>query len=577
MHNADIADIFNQVADLLEIEGESFFRVRAYRNAARTVAELPYALSQMAGAPESLTRLPGIGKDLAAKIVEICQTGALSQLKTLQERTPAELCRLLSIASLGPKRIKALQTALGIRNEGDLIAAARAGKIRHVGGFGPKTEKLILDALEAQVRQGRRFLISVAEQRAAEMVAFLKMVPGIGLVTVAGSLRRRMETIGDLDIVVTCRDPEPVMNHLITHAGIRHVVSKGIARATVVMGSGLQVDVRAVAEESYGAALHYFTGSQSHNVAIRQRAVRRRLKINEYGVYDGDRRIAGRTETEIYAQVGLPYIEPELRENSGELEAAEQGRLPKLIEQSDIRGDLHAHTRATDGKASLEEMAAAARAMGYEYLAITEHSRKLAMARGLDPLRLAQQIDQIDRINRSFDDFVLLKGIEVDILEDGTLDLPDDILRRLDFRICSVHYHQNLPRDKQTDRILRAVNHPLCDILGHPTGRLIDSRRPYDADMQRIMQAARDNGCILELNSSPDRLDLNDHHCRMAKQMGVRVAINTDAHSTAELALMRLGVDQARRGWLQADDVINTRGLDQLHKLFAERSRRVIS
>ncbi|RJQ80639.1 MAG: DNA polymerase III, partial [Desulfobacteraceae bacterium] len=361
--------------------------------------------------------------------------------------------------------------------------------------------------------------------------------------------------------------------HFVSHAGIRQVVSQGPTRSTVVMGSGMQVDVRAVPEVSYGAALHYFTGSMAHNVAVRQRAVRRQLKVNEYGVFEGDRRIAGQTEEEVFAQVGLPYIEPELREDSGELEAAEKGELPRLIEQRAIRGDLHAHTRATDGKASLEEMAAAARGLGYEYLAITEHSQKVAMAKGFDPVRLAQQIEEIDRLNRSFDDFVLLKGIEVDILEDGCLDLPDEILRRLDFRICSVHYHQNLPRERQTARILRAVNHPLCDILGHPTGRLIESRRPYEVDMQRIMQAARDKGCFMELNAHPDRLDLSDRHCRMAKEMGVKVAINTDAHSTAELGLIRFGIDQARRGWLEAGDVINTRGLTQLRRLFAQRRK----
>jgi DNA polymerase (family X) len=567
MQNADIADIFNQMADLLEIEGENVFRVRAYRNAARTIAELPYAVAQSVSSPETLTRLPGIGKDLAAKITEICRTGALSKLTELQARTPPELCRLLRITSLGPKRVKMLQQALGIRNEEDLRAAAQAGKLRGIEGFGPKTEQAVLEALQAEVPQERRFKLIVAEQRAAELADFLKLAGGIGRITVAGSLRRRKETVGDLDIVVTCGDPGKTMDHFVSHAGIRQVISKGSTRSTVLMGSGLQVDVRVVPEESYGAALHYFTGSKSHNVAVRQRAVRRQLKINEYGVFEGERRIAGLTEEEVYARVGLPYIEPELREDGGEIEAAENGKLPRLIELGDIRGELHAHTRATDGKASLEEMAAAARALGYAYLAVTEHSQKVAMARGLNPSRLAQQIDEIDRLNRSFDDFTLLKGIEVDILEDGSLDLPDEILRKLDFRICSVHYYQNLPREKQTERILRAIRHPLCNILGHPTGRLIESRRPYEVDMQRIMQAARDHGCIMELNAHPDRLDLNDHHCRMAKEMGVKVAINTDAHSTTELTLMRFGIGQARRGWLEAGDVINTRGLEGLREL----------
>jgi DNA polymerase (family X) len=571
MQNADIADIFNRMADLLEIEGENVFRIRAYRNAARTVGDLPHSVARMADSGEALTKLPGIGKDLASKIMEIVRTGGLSNLKELEARTPPELSRLLTIARLGPKRVKALQQALGIRNLQDLEAAARAGKIKAVEGFGAKTERSILDALEEQGRRERRIKLVTAEQWASDLVTFLKQTRGVRQVAVAGSLRRRKETVGDLDILATCRDADSLMAHFVSHAGIRQVVSKGTTRSTAIMDSGLQVDLRAVADESYGAALLYFTGSKAHNVAVRQRAVRRQLKINEYGVFEGDRSVAGRTEEEVYARVGLPYIEPELREDNGELEAAEKGRLPHLIQRGAIRGDLHAHTRATDGRASLEEMAAAARDLGYEYLAITEHSQKVAMARGLDPARLAQHIEAIDRLNRSFDDFVLLKGIEVDILEDGRLDLPDEILRRLDFRICSVHYYQNLPRDKQTERILRAVNHPLCNILGHPTGRLIESRRPYEVDMPRIMQAARDTGCVLELNAHPDRLDLNEHHCRMAKEMGVKVAISTDAHSTMDLTFMRFGIGQARRGWLEADDVINTRSLAQVRRLFAQK------
>lgn len=572
MQNADIAEIFNQTADLLEIEGENVFRVRAYRNAARTVADLPQSVARMAASAESLTGLPGIGKDLAGKIMEIVQTGALSTLKDLEAQTPPELARLLKIANLGPKRVRALRQALGIRSIEDLETAARAGKIQHVEGFGKKTERSILDALDRQDRHEQRFKLVAAEQRASDLVAFLKKAPGVEQVMVAGSLRRRKETVGDLDILVTCRDAEKLMTRFVAYEDIRAILSKGTTRSTVVLRSGMQVDVRAVAEVSYGSALHYFTGAKAHSVAVRQRAVRKELKINEYGVFKDGRRIAGRTENEVYERVGLPYIEPELRENNGELEAAEKGELPALIDQGAIRGDLHAHTRATDGKASLEEMAAAARELGYDYLGITEHSPKVAMAKGLDPERLARQIEHIDRLNRTFDDFVLLKGIEVDILEDGRLDLPDGILRRLDFRICSVHYYQNLPRDKQTARILRAIAHPLCNILGHPTGRLIQSRRPYDVDMERIMRAARDNGCVLELNAHPERLDLNDRHCRMAKQMGVKLAISTDAHSTTELSLLRFGIDQARRGWIEANDVINTRGLARLRQLFAQKS-----
>ncbi len=405
------------------------------------------------------------------------------------------------------------------------------------------------------------------------MLAFLKQASGVDQVTAAGSYRRRKETVGDLDILVTCRDAEKLMGHFVSYKAIRKVVSRGSTRSTVILRSGMQVDMRAVHQESYGAALHYFTGSKAHNVAIRQRAVRKKLKINEYGVFKNDRCIAGKSEKEVYAQVDLPYIEPELREDSGEIEAAGQGRLPHLIVRTAIRGDLHAHTTATDGKATLEQMAHAARALGYQYLAITEHSKKVAMAGGLDAQKLGRHIERIDRLNQELDDFVLLKGVEVDILEDGSLDLPDEILSKLDFRICSVHYYQNLSRQRQTERILRAIHNPLCNILGHPTGRLIDKRRPYEVDIQRIMQAARETGCVMELNAQPDRLDLNDLHCRMAKQMGVKVAISTDAHSTTDLKFMRFGIDQARRGWLEAGDVINTRGLSKLRRIFAEREK----
>jgi DNA polymerase (family 10) len=345
---------------------------------------------------------------------------------------------------------------------------------------------------------------------------------------------------------------------------VDEVVSKGRTRSTVVLKTGLQVDVRVIPKVSYGAALHYFTGSKAHNVAVRKRAQGKNLKINEYGVFRGDERIAGRSEEDVYRAVDLPYIPPELRENRGEIEAAEDDALPDLITLEDMRGDLHAHTKVTDGKASLEDMVAAARQQGYAYLAITEHSKRVTMAGGLDAQGVAGHIARIDRFNQSSGDFTVLKGMEVDILKDGALDLPDEILAQLDFRICSVHYHQNLSGDRQTERILKAMQNPYCNIVGHPTGRLIGERPPYEVDMQRVMKAARDKGCFLELNAHPDRLDLNDRHCRMARDIGVGVVISTDAHSTTDLAFMRLGVAQARRGWLSREDVLNTRPLEEL-------------
>jgi DNA polymerase (family 10) len=562
--NIDIAAIFNQMADLLEIQGANAFRVRAYRNAARTIGDLPRPAGEMLAEGEDLQDLPGIGQDLAAKIEEIVRTGRLKKLDALEQEVAPELSRLMAVAGLGPKRVRALHKALGINDLEDLQKAAEKGAIQEVEGFGPKIAQKILEDVTTRRSAPERLKWILAEQRARDMVAYLERATGIERVEVAGSFRRRKETVGDLDILVTCRQGPPVMDHFTAHEDVREVVSKGRTRATVVLRSGLQVDVRVVPKVSYGAALQYFTGSKAHNVAVRRRAVDRSLKINEYGVFRGEKRLAGRSEEEVYQAVGLPYIPPELREGRGEIEAAENDALPDLVTLDDIRGDLHAHTTMTDGKASLEEMVAAARKRGYAYLAVTEHSQRVTMAGGLDAQGVTRHIARIARLNESLDDFTVLKGMEVDILKDGALDLPDDILAQLDLRICSVHYHQNLPGGRQTERILKAMQNPYCNIIGHPTGRLIGERPPYDVDMPQIMKAARDMGCFLELNAHPDRLDLHDRHCRMARDMGVGVVISTDAHSAADLGFMRLGVAQARRGWLGAADVLNTRYLEDL-------------
>ncbi len=565
IQNTYIADIFRRMADLLDIRGDNPFRVRAYRNAARTISGLGRPLAEIVAAGDALTDLPGIGKDLAAKITQIIQTGSLPQLEALEKEVAPGLAALMKIGGLGPKRVQVLNRRLGITTPAELKAACADGKIRELDGFGLKTEQAILEALSAEEPEQQRIRLLEAEQWVADLIAYIKGAAGVAQVAAAGSYRRRTETVGDVDILATCRNGPALMDHFAAYPEVRKVLSKGPTRCTVFLRSGLQVDLRVVPEDAYGAALHYFTGSKAHNIAVRRRGVQRKLKINEYGVFRGEERLAGQTETEIYAAVDLPYIVPELREDQGELEAAEKGTLPDLIQLPHIRGDLHAHTNATDGKATLEQMAQAARALGYAYLAITEHSRKVAMAGGLTPEKVAAQIERIDRLNETFaGDFVLLKGIEVDILADGRLDLPDDILSRLDLRVCSVHYHQKLPREQQTERILRAMDNPWFNILGHPTGRLINARRPYAVDMARIMRAALERGCFLELNAHPYRLDLNDIHCRMAREMGLKVAISTDAHSTSELQFMRFGVDQARRGWLTANDVLNTRSLPDL-------------
>jgi len=572
IHNSDIADIFNKLADTLEIEGANEFRVRAYRNAARVVNDLPQAISAMLDRGESLLALPGIGKDLEGKIKEIIETGTLSQLTEEEKRLPPGLRALMKIGGLGPKRVRALYEQLGIATISELKEAALGGRIRALRGFGKKTEEMVLEELrEEGEERGKRVKLRIAEQIADSLTEYLKAVDGVTQVTAAGSYRRRKETVGDLDVLVTCSADCPVIDRFVSYGDVLKVISKGSTRSTVVFRSGIQVDLRVVPPESYGAALHYFTGSKSHNIAVRVMGVRRELKINEYGVFRGEEQIAGRTEKEVYAAVSLPYIEPELRENLGEIEAARDGRLPQLITLKELRGDLHAHTSETDGRHTMREMAEAARIAGYEYLAVTDHSKRLAMTRGFDETRLALRNKEIDRLNAELKGIILLKSIEVDILEDGTLDLADSILKELDLTVCSVHSRFTLSREKQTERIIRAMDNPYFSILAHPSGRLIDERAPYDVDMERVIDAARIRGCILELNAQPDRLDLTDIYCKMAKESGVRIAVSTDAHSKNELALMRFGIAQARRGWLEPRDVVNTLTWPELKKVLKRR------
>lgn len=566
VQNSEVRDIFNKLADLLDIEGANEFRVRAYRNAARTVSGLSANISDMVKSGEDLTELPGIGEDLAGKIKEIVETGTLSQLEETRKKTPQELNKLLKIEGLGPRRVKALNKELGITSLKELKKAAQNGKIQKLEGFGKKTEQSILESIEENQGQEERIKLLEAEQQAASLVSYLKKSKGIKELTIAGSYRRRKETVGDLDILVTCKKDSTVMQRFVEYEDISKIISRGKSRSTIVLRSGLHVDLCLLAQVSYGAALHYFTGSKSHNIAIRKIGVHKGYKINEYGVFKGKKRVAGKTEKEVYNSVDLPYIEPELREDSGEIQAARKNKLPSLIKLNHIQGDLHCHTRETDGHHSLKEMAEAAKKIGYKYLAVTEHSQKVSMAKGLNRERLAAQIEKIDQLNEDLHDFTLLKGIEVDILEDGTLDLPNDILKKLDIVVCSIHYNRNLSRKKQTRRIIRAMDNPSFNILGHPTGRLINERQPYEVDLEKIMEAASERNCHLELNANPDRLDLSDRFCKMAKEMNVKLAVSTDAHSTSDLDFMRFGVDQARRGWLEPRDVINTYSLRKLKK-----------
>jgi DNA polymerase (family 10) len=567
VRNSDVEEIFNRVADLLGIEGANAFRVRAYRNAARTIGRLSRGLADMVEAGEDLTELPGVGEDLAGKIEEILETGGLAQLAEIEQRTPPELAELLKVSGLGPKRVKVLREELGITSLDELERAAKAGQIRQLRGFGEKIEASILKDLERVREDAGRTSLAVVEQVAEPLADYLRRIKGIDRVMVAGSYRRRQETVGDLDILATGDDGAEVIERFTQYEDVAEIVSQGETRSTVILRSGLQVDLRVVASESYGAALLYFTGSKAHNIKLRNMALDWGLKTNEYGVFEGQDRIAGEREEEIYALFGLPLIPPELREDRGEIEAAQGGTLPELVTLDDIRGDLQMHTDSSDGHATLEEMARAVQDLGYEYAAITDHSTYIAVTQGLDAEGLARQIDAIDRLNEKLEDLVLLKGIEVDILEDGSLDLPDDSLKRVDLTVCSIHSKFDLSREEQTERIIRAMDNPYFTILAHPTGRLIGRRAPYDVDMERVMEAALERGCFLEVNAYPERLDLNDVHAKMAKEMGLKLVISTDAHGAGDLAYMRYGVGQARRGWLEAHDVLNTCSLSDLRLL----------
>ncbi|MHA3770380.1 DNA polymerase/3'-5' exonuclease PolX [Verrucomicrobiota bacterium sgz303538] len=567
VHNSEIAGVFDEVADLLELDGSNPFRVRAYRNAARTVDALPQSVAEMVEHDDDLSELPGIGKDLAGKISGLIHTGQLPLLQELRAHTSPQIREILRIPGLGPKRVRILHDDLAVGCIADLKSAAEKGLIHEHPGFGEKTEKKILDEIARLKGSEVRVKWIIAEEIANDLLAYLRRLRGIDDVVVAGSFRRCKETVGDLDVLVSCTNEAGMMEQCVRYDEVEEILGQGPTKCSLKLRSGFQVDIRVVPKASFGAALHYFTGSKAHNIAIRKMGVTRKLKINEYGVFKGTRQIAGATEEEVYAQVGLPYIEPELREDRGEIQAAREQRLPKLITLEQIRGDLHSHTTASDGKNSLAEMAEAAHARGYEYLAICDHSKRVTMVHGLDAKRLAQQIRQIDRLNAKLNGITLLKSCEVEILEDGSLDMPDEILAELDLTVCSIHYKLELPAARQTERILRAMDHPSFRILGHPTGRLINRRRPCDIDMERIMRAAAERGCFLEINAQPDRMDLSDVHCKMAKELGVRLVISTDAHRTSDLEYMRLGVAQARRGWIEANDVVNTRKLPELLRM----------
>lgn len=575
MNNEKIANTLSQLADLLEFTGANAFRLRAYRNGARLIKELPDSIASMVAEGQDLTKLDGIGKGVSEKCHELIESGRLAQMDEILETVPKTVLDLLKVPKLGPKKCAALFNELGIESLEQLKSACETGQVRGLSGFGEKTEAAILAGIAIASAANERILWSNADKIVQRLRAHMASCRQAKQLEFAGSYRRGKETVGDLDLLVDSTESEKVMDHFATFDEITSVIARGETKMSVRLENEFQVDLRVVPEQSFGAALQYFTGSKDHNVLIRGRAKQMGLRVNEWGVYDesGDESkwIAGKTETDVYETLQLPYFEPEIREARNEIEWAERSALPTLIELADIRGDLHMHTTATDGKCSIEEMAAAARERGLHYIAITDHSKRVTMANGLDDQRLLEQWKQIDKINQSADDdFQILKGIECDILEAGGMDLPDTVLAQADFVIASVHYGQNQPRQQITDRIVGALENPHVSMLAHPTGRLLNKREAYDVDMDSVFQAAKANGKLLELNANPVRLDLNDVYLLAAKTHGIPVVINTDAHRISGLDNMKFGIKQARRGCLTAGDVANTHSWQQVAEMIGK-------
>lgn len=596
--NVDIAALLDEMADLLEIRGSNPFRIRAYRNAARTIEGLTRPVARMIEEGEDLTALPGVGKEMASHLGSIVETGRFPMLDDLAEEVPRSLAVLVRLEGVGPKKAKKLFDELGVADIDGLESAVRAGDVEKLGGFGKRSAEKILRAIEDLRSHQGRFQVSAVEELVAPVLEHMESAPGFDRIEVAGSYRRRKETVGDVDLLVQVADSEAsgaaVVEHFVAFPEAERVAAAGDTKGSIVLRSGLQIDLRVIPPESWGAALHYFTGSKEHNVRVRQLAQRRGLRVNEWGVYrvpeegggegagdaeaGGDdvgddagrspgsvdpswERVGGTVEEEVFEAVGLPWIVPELRENRGELEAAGEGSLPDLVTLEDIRGDLQMHSRWSDGKHSVEEMARACLERGYEYLAMTDHSSDLAMVQGLTPERAREQWAEIDEVRDIVDGIHIFRSCEVDILRDGSLDMPDEILRELDLVVVSVHSLMDMDEATMTDRVVRAMSHPDVDILAHPTGRILGRRKAFAMDVEEVLQAAREHRMAVEINADPNRLDLSDAHARRAKELGVKVVVSTDAHSTFGLDNMRFGVAQARRGWLEKDDVLNTRSL----------------
>lgn len=571
MENKKVAQIFQEISDIMEFNGENKFRYLSYRRAAQTIGTLNVDVRQIYNQdPAKFREIPGIGEALSAKIVEILETGHCLYYEELKLGVSPGMLEMLTIRGMGPKKVKKLYDELGIDEVPKLKAAAEAGKIAGLEGMGEKSQAEILKAIADHEKHRERILIHTAMSLAEELVDTMQKGPGVEQVEYAGSLRRASETIGDIDILATGKDHPAILDYFVNHPDVTDVLAHGETKASVLISGGTQVDLRVVAKSSFGAALYYFTGSKEHNIHARKIAISKGLKINEYGVYRDDKQIAGKTEEDCFKTLGLPYIIPEMREDQGEIEAGYAGTLPHPLELEDIRGDLHMHTKATDGKNTLEEMVAAAQAKGYEYVAITDHSPAVRVANGMDVKRCRTHLAAIDALNATLKGFRILKGSEVDILEDGSLDYPDELLRELDLVNISVHSKFNLDSKVQTDRIIRAMSHPYVTILCHPTGRIVKQREPYAVDLTEVARAAASFHVAMEVNGS-QRLDLSPGNIRLAKEQGAHFVVNTDAHHVQHLDFMRFGVKMARRGWLEKKDVLNTRSLEKLLSYFRKR------
>jgi len=574
MDNKGVAAIFFEVADILDLQGVTFKPI-AYRRAARSIESLEEDLSKVASEGK-LEEIPGVGKSVAKKIEEILKTGQLSYLNKIRTQIPAGLLELLSVPDVGPKTASSLFTELGISNLEQLKQAAEAHKLRNLKGFGEKTEERILQGIKTLESKGRRILLGEAYPVAEAYIDYLRLYAPAEFVSAAGSLRRGKETVGDIDILVGDDKPAGIMDAFVSYPEVKDVLMKGPTKSSIVLKNNLQVDIRCVETKSYGAALQYFTGSKDHNVSMRRIGVDLGYKLNEYGVYERDsgEMVAGATEEEVYKILGLPWIPPEMREDNGEIDAARKGSLPALVEEGDVKGDIHVHTDWSDGFNSIKEVISSALSRGYQYVAITDHSQSLKIANGLSPEKLRKQVEAARKADEEFAGRIkVLAGCEVDIKSDGTLDYPAQLLEELDIAIGSIHSRFRMDRAEMTKRMVAAIESGRIDILGHPTGRLIGERDPYEFDFDKVFEAARDSSVCLEVNCFPNRLDLRDAHCRLAKEAGVKVALGTDSHRIDQMGYLRLGVITARRGWLEDGNVLNTLSAKELVAHLKRRRR----